>query len=101
MSASFGDADVAKELALSIDAGPCDIGELSQSQLVGIAYLYQVVLIGGWCEFTDDDKDSLYFGLREYLDQLECRPLLAPWLESKSWTREQVDALKIAHRLQS
>jgi|GEM_PF-5531442 len=101
MSTSFGDADVAKELAHSIDEGPCDIGDLSQGQLVGPTYLFQVIQLGGWCEFDEENEHSMYSGLRKYLDALPCRPLLQPWLESKPWTQEQLAALKIAHRLQN
>lgn len=101
MSTTFGDPHIAKELAHSVDEGPCDIGELSHGLIVGLAYLFQVVLIGGWCEFDDTNEHNTYFGMRKYIDQLSCRPLLAPWLEMKPWTQEQVDALKIAHRLQN
>lgn len=101
MSTDFGDADISRELAKSINDGPCDIGDLSHGQLVGLTYLFQCIQVGGWCEFDDSNEFSMYAGVRKYLDALACRPLLEPWLESKAWTREQVAALKIAHRLQS
>lgn len=101
MSTNFGDADISRELATSIDEGPCDIGELSHGQLVGLTCLFQCVQVGGWCDFDDTDEFSMHAGIREYLDALPCRPLLEPWLESKAWTREQVGVLKTAHRLQS
>lgn len=101
MSTDFGDADISRELAFSISDGPCDLGDLSHGQLVGLMYLFQCIQVGGWCELDDSDEFSMYAGVRKYLSALACWPLLKPWLESRAWTREQVAALKIAHRLQS
>lgn len=68
-----------------------------------LLYLCGAMQSSGYCDFQftfDDGVDNGYYTTtREYLNALECRSLLQPWLEERFWPADKVAELKAAYQV--
>ena len=66
---------------------------LGEEFLSGFIYLQGAVLAGRYTDLSNEPQ------IIEKIKEFSCFPLLAPYLEARQWTEEEITALKVSHRL--
>lgn len=72
-----------------------DLGVSTNAHLV---YLLGAILGGGWVDL-DVGASASGEATWETLKQLECYPLIEPYLEQRTYSAEEIAALRVHHRL--
>lgn len=87
------DLELATALYTELFKGNDSFEALGEEFLSKFIYLQGAVLAGRYTDLSNEPQ------IIEKIKEFSCFPLLAPYLESRRWTEEEITALKVSHRL--